>query len=250
VTAPAVARRWREAARTSVVRGGSGLSLDRTAAFREQVVPLRRRAPLAALLATGLVVHAAVAPHFAIVGLAPDVLVVAVVAVAAVRGERAGAAFGFATGLGADVFLATPLGTSALAYTLLGHAVGRSSRPPSSTIAAALCSPTSLCFACRTGRHYRREPASTAETADRPTRLRRRAAARRANLRRSIALAFLGVAAGRLATAAAATTLGGLPFPERAGLLRIAGVAALSAPFGPPTLALVRRLSRPRGAPG
>jgi hypothetical protein len=205
VTAPAVARRWRQPARGSVVE----------AAVREHVVPLRRRAPLAALLATGLVVHAAVAPHLALPEVAPDVLLVAVVAVAAVRGERAGAAFGFAAGLGADLFLATPLGTSALASTLLGHVVGRSSRPPSSTA--------------------------------RPTRLGRRAAVRRADLPRSIVLAFLGVAAGRLATAGVATALGGLPFPETGGLLRMAGAAALSAPLGPPTAALVRRLGRPAG---
>ena len=162
MTAPAVARRWRQSTRV----------------------------PLAALLATCLVVHAAVAPHLAVRGMPPDVLLVAVVAVAAVRGERIGAAFGFAAGLGADVFLATPLGTSALAYTLLGHILG--------------------------GRH---EP------------------------RRSMLLAFAGVIAGRLMTAATATALGGVPFPEPAGLLRILGVAALSAPLGPPTVALVRRIS-------
>lgn len=147
----------------------------------------------AALLGTGLVVHAALAPHVAIRGMAPDVLLVALVAVAAVRGERAGAAFGFATGLGADLFLATPLGTSALAYTLLGHVVGR------------------------------------------------------VNLRRRMPLAFIGVAAGRLMTAAAATAVGGIPFPAAAGLLPMAGVAALSAPLGPPVVALVRRLSGPGG---
>lgn len=238
MTAPAVARRWRQPARSSVVE----------AAVREHVVSLRRRAPLAALLATALVVHAAAAPHLAIRGLAPDALLVAVVAVAVGRGARAGAAFGFAAGLGGDLFLATPLGTSALAYTLLGHVVGRSSRPPSSQSAAALCSPTSTCFACRTGGRHRLEPASTTETGARPTRLRRRAAARRANFRRSIVVVFLGVAAGRLATAVVATALGGLPFPETAGLLRMAGVAALSTPLGPPTVALVRRFGRRSGA--
>jgi rod shape-determining protein MreD len=194
VTAPAVARRW-----WGPVWGSM---LD--AAIRERVVSLRRRAPLATLLATGLVVHAAVAPHLAIRGLAPDALLVAVVAVAAGRGARAGAAFGFAAGLGADLFLATPLGTSALAYALLGHAIGRSSRPPAST--------------------------------------------RRADIGRSIVLAFFGVAAGRLAAAVVATTLGGIPFPETTGLIRMAGVATVSAPFGPAVMAAVRRLGRPSGA--
>jgi rod shape-determining protein MreD len=194
VTAPAVARRWREPPRCSAVE----------AAIRTHAVALRRRAPLAALLATGLAVHAGAAPHLAVRGLAPDALLVAVVAVAAGRGERAGAAFGFAAGLGTDLFLATPLGTAALAYTLVGHLLGRSSQ--------------------------------------------RAAAARRAALRQSIVLVFVGVAAGRLGTAAVATALGGVPFPETAGLLRMAGVAALSAPLGPPAVAVVRRLGRPSGA--
>lgn len=150
--------------------------------------------PLAALLATGLVVHAAVAPHLAVRGVPPDVLLVAVVAVAAVRGERVGAGFGFVSGLGADVFLATPLGTSALAYTLLGHFLGG-----------------------------------------------------RDNVDRSILLVFVGVVAGRLMTAATATALGGVPFPGPTGVLRILGVAALTAPLGPPVVALVRRLGRPGG---
>lgn len=186
MTAPAVARRWRLPA--------FGAS-DRAAAVRERVVPLRRRAPLIALLVTGLVVHAAVAPHLAIGGMPPEVLLVAVVAVAAVRGERAGAAFGFAAGLGADLFLATPLGTSALAYTLLGHVVGL-----------------------------------------------------RATVRHPIVLAFVGAGTGRLAVAVVATVVGGIPFPDAAGLLRMVWVAALSAPLGPATVVLVRRLSAPAGA--
>lgn len=191
MTAPAVVRRGRQPAPGSVVRGRRG----GPAALGEHAVPPRRRAPLAALLASGLVVHAAVVPHLAVRGVQPDVLLVAVVAVAAVRGERTGAAFGFATGLGADLFLATPLGTSALSYTLVGHVVGL-----------------------------------------------------RAKVRHPMVLALAGVAGGRLATAAAGTALGGLPFPETAGLLRMIGVAALSAGFGPPMVALVRRLSGQRGA--
>ena len=184
MTAPAVTRRWR------APTGGSVVGF----AVPERVYRLRRWTPLAAVLATGFVVHAAVAPHLAVWGVAPDVLLLTVVMVAADRGERAGASFGFAAGLGADLFLSTPLGTSALAYTLLGHVLGL-----------------------------------------------------RANLRRPIVLAFVGVAIGRLATAVVATALGGLPFPETDGLLRMAGVAALSAPLGAPTVALVRRLGRRNG---
>jgi rod shape-determining protein MreD len=45
--------------------------------------------------------------------------------VAAVRGRDAGAVAGFATGLAADVFVATPLGLGALVFTVIGHTLGR-----------------------------------------------------------------------------------------------------------------------------
>jgi hypothetical protein len=203
---------------------------------------LWRVAPLGAVLLTGLVGHAGVAPHLAVRGAAPDVLLVAVVAVSVHRGARTGAGFGFAAGLGADVFLATPLGTSALAYTLVGHALGRSSRPRMSGSAAALCSPDSTCFACRTG--HRHDPPTAPEGSGRPSRVRRRAAARRAALRRSVVLTAFGVTAGRLGAAVVATMLGGAAFPGTPGLLRIAGVTTISAPLGPLAGAAVRRLGR------
>lgn len=189
MTTPAIARRWREPP------AGPGLQ----AALRRDVAPLLRRAPLAALLISGLVFHVAVAPHLAVPGLEPDVVLVVVVAVAARRGERAGGAFGFAAGLGVDLFQASPLGTSALAYTLLGQVLGRLSGPP---------------------------PAA---------------------LRQSVGVVFLGVAAGRLVAAVVATALGGVPFPDADGLLRIAGVAALSAPLAPAAVAVVRRLGGDSG---
>src|SRR5439155_13000421 len=111
--------------------------------------------------------------------------------------------------------------------------------------AAALCSPTSTCFACRTGR---RPTAAPLAAAHRPGR-RRRVAARRASVRRTLILTTAGVGIGRLVTAAVATGLGGVAFPGVPGLLRIAAVAAVSAPFGPPVFAVVRRLpSNGRGA--
>jgi hypothetical protein len=207
-------------------------------------------APLGAVLLTGLVAHVGLAPHLAVRGAAPDVLLVAVVAVAVRRGARTGAGFGFAAGLGADLFLTTPLGTSALAYTLVGHASGRCRAPRWSGSAAALCSPDSTCFACRTGRVHATgpitEPASRPQ-AGRPSRVRRRAAARRAALRRSILLTALGVATGQLGTTVVATTLAGVPYPGPPSLLRIAGIAVLSAPLAPLAGAAVRRLGSDRG---
>lgn len=197
MTAPAMARRWREPA------GGAALGT----AVQDQLRQVRRLVPLGAVWLIALVVHVGVAPHLAVGGAAPDVLLVGVVAVAARRGARAGAAFGFAAGLGADLFVATPLGTSALAFTLVGHVLGWSSPPPSSGTAAALCSPVSPCFV----------------------------------------LSLVGVGAGRLGVAVVATTLAGVPFPDARGLLQIAAVAAVSAPFGPGAFAAVGRLGRQSG---
>jgi hypothetical protein len=251
VTAPAVPRHWTEPA--------SGAAAS--AAIRDHLGQLRRAASLGAVLLSALAVHVGVVPHLMVGGAAPDVLLVGVVAVATARGARAGAAFGFAAGIGADLFVATPLGTSALAYTLLGHAFGRSSPSPSSAgKAGALCRPASPCFACRRGRLH---AASAIESqspgrsgspgpegsswpihvaaAALPKRRSQRRAGRRAALRRSVALAFLGVGAGRMGAVVVATTLAGVPFPD-GGLLRIAAVAAVSAPLGPAVFAAVGRL--------
>jgi hypothetical protein len=230
MTAPAMARRW---------PGSDAIRLPaRTQAARDWALGLRRHAPLAAVLLTGLIVQAAVTPHLALRGAAPEVLLVVVVAVAVEHGPRAGAGFGFAAGLGADLFLSTPLGTAALAFTLIGHVLGQSRRPRSHGVASALCSPSSSCFTCRTGRAHN----TIAANPTRSERTRRRVEARRAALRRSLAFSAFGVAAGQLGTAAVATALAGLPFPALPALVHMAGVAAASAPLGPAAFAVVRRL--------
>ena len=214
MTAPALARRWREPA------GGVTVA----AVVRDHFLQVRRLAPLGAVLLTALVVHVGVAPHLAVGRAAPDVLLVGVVAVAAGRGKRAGAAFGFAAGLGADLFAATPLGTSALAFTLVGHVLGRSRRPLHHSVPI--------------------------DSGVRSSRLQRRVAARRAALRRSVVVTLVGVGAGSLGVAVVATTLAGVPFPDARGVLQIAAVAAVSVPFGPAAFAVVARLGRPsRGRP-
>jgi rod shape-determining protein MreD len=122
-----VARRWREPTAGAAVG----------AVVRDHARQIRRLVPLSAVLLSALVVHVGVAPHLAVAGAAPDVLLVGVVAAAIGHGPRAGAAFGFAAGLGADLFAATPLGTSALVFTLLGHVLGRSGRPASVAVSFA-----------------------------------------------------------------------------------------------------------------
>ena len=238
MTAPAIVRRW-ETAPVGALVGRPG------AVLRDAVFRVRRVAPVSAALLTVLMAHVGLAPHLSVHRAGPDLLLVTVVAVAVGRGARAGAGFGFAAGLGADLFLATPLGTAALAYTVVGHVLGTATRPRSpSGAAAALCSPASTCFSCRTGRLHRPEAPE-----DRPSRARRRAEARRLAMRRSMTLTLLGVGAGRLATTVVATALAGVPFPGPSHLGTIAAIAALSAPVGPLAAAAVRRLPDPAGGP-
>ncbi|HYH49717.1 MAG TPA: rod shape-determining protein MreD [Acidimicrobiia bacterium] len=272
MTAPAVVRRWNDppvrvgrgdpgatagaeadhAPTGSAIGDRGGRAASSAAVLAEQFVRLRRVAPAGAVLLTALVLHSGVVPHLTVRDAAPDVLLVAVVAMAAARGSRAGAGFGFVAGLGADVFLATPVGTSALAYTLLGHVLGAASRPLPLRPAAHLCRPGSTCFSCRTGRPPAPQHPTDRTLSDgaaRPSRARRRAAARRAAFRRSIVLTGVGVAAGRLGAALVGTTLGGAAFPGVPGVGRMAAVAALSAPLGPAAAAAVQRLVGRREGP-
>ena len=238
MTAPAVVRRWEPAA------AGALLGFPATV-VRDATIRVRRVAPISAALLTVLLAHVGLLPHLSVGRAGPDVLLVAVVAVAVGRGARAGAGFGFAAGLGADLFLATPPGTAALAFTVVGHALGTATRPRSpSGAAAALCSPASTCFSCRTVHLHRSDSPE-----DRPSRARRRAAARRLAIRRSMMLTLVGVGAGRLGTTAVATAVAGVPFPGPSHLATIAAVAALSAPLGPLAAAAVRRLPTPGCGP-
>jgi len=77
-----------------------------------------------ALLLIAVVADATLASFSASALASPDLLLLSVAAVAAARGRERGAAFGFASGLAADAFLATPAGLCALAFTLVGHAAG------------------------------------------------------------------------------------------------------------------------------
>ena len=87
--------------------------------------------PLVAVLFTTVVAQVAAAPHLAPWGVSPDLLLLSTAAVAAVRGREVGAAYGFAAGLAADLFVATPFGVGALVFTVVGHGLARegSARP-------------------------------------------------------------------------------------------------------------------------
>jgi rod shape-determining protein MreD len=84
----------------------------------------RRLLVLAGVLVGAVVVQSAVLAGARLAGARPDLLVLAVVAVAMASDETTGAAFGFLTGLVADLLFDLPVGVSALVYTAVGFAVG------------------------------------------------------------------------------------------------------------------------------
>lgn len=79
---------------------------------------------LALILVAVVLLQTAVFPHARIFGVAPEIGLVATVAVAFIAGPAAGSVFGFAAGLSLDLFLQTPLGLSSFVWTIVGYAVG------------------------------------------------------------------------------------------------------------------------------
>jgi rod shape-determining protein MreD len=71
-----------------------------------------------------VITQVAVFPELRLLGMVPDLGLVAALAVAWHDGPEAGAWFGFAVGLVFDLFLATPLGLSAISYALVAYALG------------------------------------------------------------------------------------------------------------------------------
>ncbi|MBM3658808.1 MAG: rod shape-determining protein MreD [Actinobacteria bacterium] len=76
------------------------------------------------LIVSLVVIQTAIFPSLRVFGAVPDLLLVATVAVAYERGPEAGAVFGFVAGAAIDVFLASPMGVSALAFALTGYGIG------------------------------------------------------------------------------------------------------------------------------
>jgi rod shape-determining protein MreD len=85
---------------------------------------VRRLLALAAVVAAAVVLESTVLAGLRLAGVRPDVLVIAVVAVAMASGPASGATFGFSAGLVADLLFDLPVGVSALVYTVIGFAVG------------------------------------------------------------------------------------------------------------------------------
>jgi rod shape-determining protein MreD len=85
---------------------------------------MMRAGRVAALVVLTVLLQVVLFPHVRLAGRVPDLGLVLAVAVAFDHGPEAGAVVGFSAGLGFDLFLATPLGLTALAYALTGFAVG------------------------------------------------------------------------------------------------------------------------------
>lgn len=82
----------------------------------------RFRVPL--LVATALVVQLAVLARLHVLGVTPDLMLLLAVTGGIVGGPVRGAILGFAAGIAIDVFLRTPLGQSALVFSIVGYSVG------------------------------------------------------------------------------------------------------------------------------
>jgi rod shape-determining protein MreD len=85
---------------------------------------VRRPLVLTAVLVVAVLIQSTVLAELRLAGVRPDLLVLAVVAVAMASDAATGAVFGFVTGLVADLLFDLPVGVSALVYTAAGFAVG------------------------------------------------------------------------------------------------------------------------------
>jgi rod shape-determining protein MreD len=85
---------------------------------------VRRVVPLGLLALTTVIVQVALMPHLRLFGVVPDLGLVLAIAVAYYDDAEGAAIVGFATGLGFDLFLQTPVGASALAYSVTGYLTG------------------------------------------------------------------------------------------------------------------------------
>jgi rod shape-determining protein MreD len=79
---------------------------------------------LGALIVLLVVVQVAVFPHLRLLGAVPDLGLLLAVAVAYRDGPEAGLLTGFVAGVCYDLFLETPTGLCALAYSLTAYSVG------------------------------------------------------------------------------------------------------------------------------
>ena len=83
-----------------------------------------RRLRLGFVVLACIVLQTTLFTHLRVDDVAPQIGLVAVLAVGYEDGADSGAVFGFVMGLALDLFLTTPLGLSALSFAVTGYAVG------------------------------------------------------------------------------------------------------------------------------
>ncbi len=76
------------------------------------------------MLIIALLLQTTVLVRLRVFGVMPDFMLLVAVAAGITAGPTRGAALGFASGMVIDLFLPTPLGLSALVFTLVGYGVG------------------------------------------------------------------------------------------------------------------------------
>ncbi|MGH2726782.1 MAG: rod shape-determining protein MreD [Actinomycetota bacterium] len=84
----------------------------------------KRTLLMTTLLLTGLLLETSVLGEATLVGAKPPILLLFTVALALGEGPAMAAGFGFAGGLLTDLMTGLPTGITALAYTIVGYAVG------------------------------------------------------------------------------------------------------------------------------
>ena len=82
----------------------------------------RLRVPLVVL--TALIVELTLLTRLRVAGVMPNLMLLLAVAAGIVGGPVKGAVVGFGSGMAVDLFLQTPLGLSALVFSMVGYAVG------------------------------------------------------------------------------------------------------------------------------
>lgn len=80
--------------------------------------------PTALALIGALVLQVAVAPHIAIAGVVPNLLLLVVITLGLIEGRNAGAIAGFAGGLMFDLLGTGPIGAAALVFAVTGYLAG------------------------------------------------------------------------------------------------------------------------------
>jgi rod shape-determining protein MreD len=79
---------------------------------------------LPVMLLVALLLQTTLLAQVRVFGVMPDIMLLVAIAGGITAGATRGAAFGFASGMLIDLFLPTPLGLSALVFTLVGYGVG------------------------------------------------------------------------------------------------------------------------------